>query len=59
MPDLPEQIQGLPNISGHESDVAAAMARGKEKSLSDIPGGVDFGRVRAAAAIALHQHQPL
>ena len=59
MPDLPEQIEGLPNISGQENDVATAMARGKERSLSDIPGGVDFGRVRAAAAIALHQHQPL
>ncbi|WP_295883024.1 glycosyl hydrolase family 57 [uncultured Thiohalocapsa sp.] len=59
MPELPEEIEGLPNISGHEQDIAAAMARGKEKSLSDIPGGVDFGRIRAAAAIALHQHQPL
>lgn len=59
MSDLTEQLEGLPNISGQENDIAAAVARGKDKNLSDIPGGVDFGRVRAAAAIALHQHQPL
>jgi hypothetical protein len=59
MSDFPEQIEGQPNIAGREADVAAAMARGKTKRLSESAGGVDFGSIRAAAAIALHQHQPL
>ena len=59
MTQLPEMIDGLPNVCGAESAVADAMAAGKEKSLSASPGGVDFSGIRAACAIALHQHQPL
>ncbi len=59
MTTLPEYVEGVPNISGSEAAISAAMAAGKSKSLSNSAGGVDFGSVRAAAAIALHQHQPL
>jgi hypothetical protein len=59
MSDLPEYIDGLPNISGSEARIEAAVTAGRDKQLSASPGAVDFGGIRAACAIALHQHQPL
>jgi len=59
MTAFPEIIDGLPNVCGNEAAVAQAMAAGRARHLSQSPGGVAFERVRAAAAIALHQHQPL
>ena len=56
---LPEYVDGLPNIAGAEGRVAEAVARGRRKDLYCYHGGVAFGGVRAACAIALHQHQPL
>ena len=59
MKPLPEYIGTLPNLCGHETEVAQVVAHGREQSLFAQRGGIDFGRIRAAAAIALHQHQPL
>jgi hypothetical protein len=56
---LPEYVDDLPNISGAEADVARTLARGRDKTLFVGEGGIDFGAVRAATAIALHMHQPL
>jgi hypothetical protein len=56
---LPEYVQSVPNVSGNELDVARAVGAGAGKDLFRERGGVDFGAIRAAAAIALHQHQPL
>ncbi len=56
---LPEYVDGLPNIAGAEGRVAEAVARGSGRDLYCYRGGVAFGGVRAACAIALHQHQPL
>lgn len=56
---LPEYVDGLPNIAGAEAAVAQAMARGRRRDLYCYHDGVAFGGVRAACAIALHQHQPL
>jgi len=56
---LPEYIEGVPNVSGNEDQVRQVLAAGAEKSLFKDRGGVDFASIRAAAAIALHQHQPL
>ena len=56
---LPEYIDDLPNISGQEAQVAAVVAAAAAKPLFAARGGLDIGQVRAAAAIALHQHQPL
>lgn len=56
---LPEYIGDVPNISGQEADVETVIARGRERRLFADAGGVDFGAIRGAAAIALHQHQPL
>lgn len=59
MNQLPEYVEGVPNVSGSEEEVRRALAAGAEKSMFSDRGGVDFGSIRAAAAIALHQHQPL
>jgi len=56
---LPEYVDGVPNVSGNEADVAKVVAAGAEKALYKDRSGVNFGAIRAAAAIALHQHQPL
>ena len=54
---LPEYVDGLPNICGSETSVADAMARPGPYRLRDSK--VDFGRIRSAFAVALHMHQPL
>jgi glycosyl hydrolase family 57 len=57
MSELPESINGLPNICGAEEQVAAATADKGPVYLRD--SGIDFGRIKSAFAIALHMHQPL
>ncbi len=52
-----EYIDGLPNLSGAEDVIAAAVARPGPVYLTE--SGIDFGRIRSAFAIALHMHQPL
>ncbi|MBB1077613.1 glycosyl hydrolase family 57 [Rhodoferax sp. 4810] len=53
-------IESLPNICGNEAAVAAAMAAGKSKPVAPSgAGAINFNTIRAATAIALHQHQPL
>jgi hypothetical protein len=56
---LPEYVGELPNISGHESEVERVAVAARDKALFAHRGGLDFSRIRAATAIALHQHQPL
>ncbi|NCA69980.1 MAG: glycosyl hydrolase family 57, partial [Sphingobacteriia bacterium] len=59
MNPLPETVDDLPNICGHESDVEAVVADARQRRLFAERGGIDFSSIRAATAIALHQHQPL
>jgi hypothetical protein len=54
---LPEYIDGLPNISGSEEAVAAAMMTEGPVYLPE--SAIDFERLRSAFSIALHMHQPL
>lgn len=56
---LPEYVDGLPNISGHERDLDAAIraAAGREVFRPESP--IRFDQIKAACAIALHMHQPL
>lgn len=56
---MPDTIDGLPNIAGHEDEVRRAVAAGADQEVFRTAGGIDFSRVRAASAIALHMHQPL
>jgi len=57
--NLPEVIEGLPNISGSESFVERAIQQQRGQPV--IPAGrrLDFTPVRSATAVALHMHQPL
>ena len=59
MGDLPEYIDGLPNISGAEQQCAEAMRANQGKIIYLHESGIDFGRIRSACAVALHMHQPL
>jgi hypothetical protein len=59
MSNLPEYIDGLPNISGAEKEVEGAIAAAAGKPVF-LPGShIDFGRIKSAFANALHMHQPL
>ncbi len=59
MKELPEYIEDVPNISGAEDQIIQTMRNGAEKELFRTAGGINFGSIRAASAIALHMHQPL
>ena len=54
---IPELVDGLPNLSGSEDVVARAMARPGPIYLPE--SDIDFRKARSAFAIALHMHQPL
>lgn len=57
MNSLPEYVDGLPNICGSEKKVLQHAGRSKDAFRS--AGGIEFGRIKSAAAIALHMQQPL
>ena len=59
MNGVAEYVDGLPNISGSESAVEETIRRGAGQPVFLGESGIDFSRVRSAAAIALHMHQPL
>lgn len=59
MPQLPEYIDGLPNISGSEKAIERVIAKYKDKPVFLPDSHIDFSRVKSAYAIALHMHQPL
>ncbi len=59
MTTLPEYVDGLPNLCGSEPMIAEAVADGAKRRLYLPEGATPFAGVRAACAIALHQHQPL
>jgi hypothetical protein len=59
MAELPEYINGVPNIAGSEAQIQEAIEAGKKKTLYLNEGGINFGSVRSAFANALHMHQPL
>lgn len=54
---IAEYVDGLPNISGEEKQVLAHA--GKAKDAYRSAGGINFGQIKSAAAIALHMQQPL
>ena len=55
--NIPEYIDGLPNICGSEDQIDAAMARRGPYRFTN--GAVDFHRIQSAFAVGLHMHQPL
>ncbi len=57
MTEIPEYVNGLPNICGAEDQVAAAMENPLPPDLAS--SGIDLSRMRSCFSIALHMHQPL
>ena len=59
MGEIPEYIDGLPNICGSEQRIEEVIqARGTDRVFLP-PTGTGFAGVDSAFAIALHMHQPL
>ncbi|MBK6847616.1 MAG: glycosyl hydrolase family 57 [Proteobacteria bacterium] len=59
MSELPEYVDGLPNLCGAESEVQRIVQEHAGRPVFLPESGVDFQRVRSAFAVALHMHQPL
>ncbi len=57
--NLPEYVDGLPNISGSEDIVYKVIQENLSKPVFLNESKIDFERIRSAFAIALHMHQPL
>jgi len=53
---FPEYLENLPNLSGAEAVVEKTL---NVRKRAQPEGGVDFGNINSACAIALHMHQPL
>ncbi len=59
MSQLPEYIDGLPNICGSEQEIARVIAQNRDKTVFLAESRIDFAHIKSAYAIALHMHQPL
>jgi hypothetical protein len=56
---IPEYVDGLPTIAGHEAELDKAIRAAAKKEVFRPESRIDFGRIKSACAIALHMHQPL
>jgi hypothetical protein len=59
MRELPEYLEGLPNLSGAEEFLARKLAAARDRPVFLPDSRIAFERIRSACAIALHMHQPL
>jgi hypothetical protein len=59
MGELPEYIDGLPNLCGSEPRIQAAIAAGRARPVFLGRSSVDIAGIDSAFAVALHMHQPL
>jgi hypothetical protein len=59
MTELPEYVDGLPNICGRERDVERAIDSSRGRSVFLPESRIDFRGIKSAFANALHMHQPL
>ena len=48
MSELPEYINGLPNICGSEGMIEETLRASREKSVFLHESGIDFGRARGS-----------
>lgn len=58
MTQLPEYVDGLPNISGSEAVISEALEKSRKQPIFENKD-TDFSAINSAFAIALHMHQPL
>jgi hypothetical protein len=59
MGELPEYVDGLPNLCGSERLIEAAIATGRDQPVFLGHTSVDITGIDSAFAVALHMHQPL
>jgi hypothetical protein len=59
MGELPEYVDGLPNLCGSEQLVEAAVAASRGQPVVGGRSAVDIAGIDSAFAVALHMHQPL
>jgi hypothetical protein len=59
MIELPECVDGLPNLCGSEQRIEEAIAAGRARPVFLGRPPVDIGHIDSAFAVALHMHQPL
>src|ERR687896_838191 len=59
MGQLPECVDGLPNLCGSEQTVEATIAAGRHRPLFPDETSVGIAGIDSAFSIALHMHQPL
>jgi hypothetical protein len=59
MGELPEYVDGLPNLCGSEQRIQEAVAVGRARPVFDGQLRVDVAGIDSAFAVALHMHQPL
>ena len=59
MHELPEYIDGLPNICGQEGLIQEAIEGSRNQPVFLPESNIDFGSIKSACAIALHMQQPL
>ncbi|MEE4377176.1 MAG: glycosyl hydrolase family 57 [Candidatus Competibacteraceae bacterium] len=59
MSELPEYVDGLPNICGAEATIDSALRKAQTQPVFLPDSGIDFKRIKSASAVALHMHQPL
>lgn len=59
MRNLEEYIDGYPNLCGEEALIDDTLAERGDATMFQEQGGIDFGAISSACAIALHMHQPL
>ena len=59
MNQLPEYVDGLPNLCGSESLIEATLREGAARPAFLPESRINFGGINSAFAVALHMHQPL
>jgi hypothetical protein len=59
MGELPEYVDGLPNLCGSEPQIQAAVAAERARPVFLGRSSVDIAGIDSAFAVALHMHQPL
>jgi hypothetical protein len=59
MAELPEYVDGLPNLCGSEQLVETAVAASRGRPVVGGRSAVDIAGIDSAFAVALHMHQPL
>jgi hypothetical protein len=57
--EIPEVVAGLPNLCGAETLIERTIAESRDRPAFLGASRIAFDRIRSAAAIALHMHQPL